>query len=225
MELEELETAIGYSFSDRSLLEQALTHPSLRNERQLAGDNQRMEYLGDAVLGLVSAEYLYQRHQNLPEGRLTVMRSAATSAPTLADIARAIDLGSFLRLGRGEESSGGRQKENNLADALEALIGAIYLDGGYDHVQMIFSRLFSSIMDSMEIADSSDNPKGRLQEWAQKNGLPCPTYHVVKEEGPPHQRWFTIQVIIDDPRQAIGAGPTKRSAEADAARNLNAVVL
>ncbi|HMP90321.1 MAG TPA: ribonuclease III [Kiritimatiellia bacterium] len=220
MELADLENTIGYKFQDRSLLELAVTHPSVRYEQHLPGDNQRMEYLGDAVLGLVTAEYLYLRNPSFTEGKLTMMRSAITSASALASIARTISLGPKLRLGKGEETSGGHHKENNLADALEAIFGAIYLDGGYQAVHSVFQNLFITMVESLEIQEGSDNPKGQLQEWAQKNGKKCPEYAVIKEEGPPHRRWFTVTAGINEQTSAEGQGPTKKSAEADAARNL-----
>ena len=224
MELDQLETTIQYAFNDRSLLELALTHPSWRHEHQLTDDNQRLEYLGDAVLGLVTAEYLYHRHPGAAEGKLTKWRSAATSTTALSTIARSVKLGAFFRLGRGEETSGGREKENNLADALEALIGAVYLDGGYQAAQQLFHVLFQPTLETMESMDGSDNPKGHLQEWTQKNGIASPVYEVITEEGPPHQRWFTIKVQVPDQPSATGNGPTKKSAEADAARNMLAVL-
>jgi ribonuclease III len=215
-----LENRLGYSFRQNNLLEQALTHGSIRNERNLVHDNQRMEYLGDAALGLVCADYLYHHFPDLPEGRLTILRSSVTNTASLAEIARGIDLGSSMSLGRGEEQSGGRDKSNNLADTMEAVIGAAYLDGGLAAVTAIFNHLFAARLDHLDESAGIANPKGRLQEWAQQAGLPCPVYNVISDEGPSHQKSFVVSVLINEQLTAEGQGTTKRAAEADAARNL-----
>lgn len=210
----------GYRFHDSALLDLALTHPSARYERNLPDDNQRMEYLGDAVLGLASAKYLYYNFRDLPEGQLTMLRSNLTSTATLAEMARINGLGTLLALGRGEEQSGGRNKSNNLADALEAVIGAIYLDGTMTAVEEVFLRLFVPLLDTTATSASSANYKGILQEWAQKAGLPCPIYTVVEETGPAHQRMFAIEVQLTDGRKTTGHGSSKRFAEQEAAMKL-----
>lgn len=217
MSLDDLQRNIAYTFARRELLEQAVTHPSVRNEQNLSFDNQRMEYLGDAALGLAAAHFLYQNFPDEPEGRLTILRSAATSTVTLADLARDLHIGDVMVLGKGEESSGGRNRDNNLADTLEAVIGAVYLDGGHDAVRRVFEQLFAPVLQKAAVPGQTANPKGLLQEWAQRNGLPCPVYTVASEEGPPHQRWFTVRVKINGTVEEVGAGSTKRAAEADAA--------
>jgi ribonuclease-3 len=214
-----LETLINYTFKDPSLLEQALTHSSARHERGLVFDNQRMEYLGDAVLGFLTAAYLYHHHPDLSEGPLTTWRSAVTSTAPLAAIARTLHLGSAIILGRGEESSGGREKENNLADALEALLGAVYLDGGPAAAETVFRHVFIPVLGQIR-EQAVDNPKGRLQEWAQQHALPCPVYEVVEESGPPHLRWYSVRARLNAEHQSLGQGNSKRSAETEAARNL-----
>lgn len=220
MSLANLERNLGYTFSDRSMLEQALTHPSTRNELHLTYDNQRMEYLGDASLGLAAADFLYREFPDLPEGKMTVMRSSVSSTTTLASLGRSLDIGPYMILGKGEESSGGRNKENNLADTLEAIIGAIYLDGGQGNVEKFFRKHFSPSLNLASLAGQTANPKGVLQEWAQQKGFPCPEYELISEEGPAHQRWFSIRVSIGQLLQGAGSGSTKRAAEADAAARL-----
>jgi len=215
-----LENRLGYSFRQNNLLEQALTHGSIRNERKMEQDNQRMEYLGDAALGLVCADYLYHHFPDLPEGRLTILRSSVTNTASLAEIARGIDLGASMSLGRGEEQSGGRDKSNNLADTMEAVIGAAYLDGGFAAVSAIFNILFAPRLDNLDDSAGLSNPKGRLQEWAQQAGLPCPVYNVISDEGPSHQKSFIVTAVINEQLTAQGQGSTKRAAEAEAARNL-----
>lgn len=218
--MESLQAALDYTFTDVNLLHLALTHPSARYEWMLPDDNQRLEFLGDAVLGLIAAEHGYRMDGALNEGNLTSMRSALSNTSTLATIARQIGLGQFLVLGKGEESSGGRDKENNLADALEAVIGACYLDGGLDASRRVFRRLFLPLLTREPVPCAQDNPKGRLQEWTQSKGLPPPQYELVSEQGPAHQKTFIIKVMAGQNHVATGAGNSKRSAEADAARNL-----
>lgn len=221
---EQCQNIFGYQFNDRTLLDLALTHPSARYELNLPDDNQRLEYLGDAALGLAAANYLFHHFRDLPEGQLTMLRSNLTSTSTLAELARSIGLGAQLTLGRGEEQSGGRDKSNNLADALEAVIGAIYLDGTMSAVDDVFFRNFIPLLDVAASSASTINHKGVLQEWAQKGGYSCPTYAVIDEEGPAHQRFFRIEARLTDGRKAIGQGSSKRAAEQDAAMNLLALL-
>ena len=218
--MDELQKKLGHAFKNRSLLDQALTHPSYRNERDLDVDNQRMEFLGDAALGLAAADFLYANYPDEPEGRMTKLRSIATNTATLAKLARQLDIGTYILLGKGEEKSGGHSKDSNLADALEAIVGAIYLDGGQESVNRVFNSIFADEMERGVEEPNPDNPKGQLQEWAQGKSLPCPTYQVIQTEGPAHDRWFTVRVIINDDHSGEGSGTTKRSAEADAAAKL-----
>lgn len=213
-----LEKAIGYKFRRRKRLEQALTHPSYRHELDpTQPDNQRLEFLGDAALGLVSAAMLYDAYPDAPEGELTRLRSLLTSTKALAQVANRVGLGLFLRLGKGELLSGGRDRPSMLADALEAVIGAAFLDGGWKAVQRIGKALFHPELHDLRRIAWSDNPKGELQEWAQARSAGNPRYVVLKEEGPPHQRRYTVEVRIGGQAAGTGHGPNKRDAESQAA--------
>ncbi len=215
-----LEHALGYRFRKRRLLEQAITHPSFAHEQTDATpDNQRLEFLGDAALGLVAAALLYRNQPDAPEGMLTKMRSLLSSTKALADIARDAELGDHLRLGRGEDRGGGRIRPTILADALEAVIGAAFLDGGLRAVERIFHTLFEPRMTDIAGSPWHDNPKGELQEWSQRRGSGAPHYRLIREEGPPHQRTFTVSVAVGGDVLAEGSGATKREAETQAALN------
>jgi ribonuclease-3 len=214
------ETRLGHRFANRALLMQALTHASVRGERPELPDNQRLEFLGDAALGLALAEQSYLAHPHAPEGLLTTLRAGAANTATLARAARALDLGDHLILGRGEEKSGGRTREGNLADALEAVFGAVYLDGGLDAVRHLVDRHLAPYLDPSPETPGLDNPKGDLQEWAQRQGLPCPVYTTVSNEGPDHRPEFIVEVTLPGHPPATGHAPTKRQAEALAARSL-----
>ena len=214
----ELEKALGYRFSRRTRLEIALTHPSFRHETDaVAEDNQRLEFLGDAVLGMVVADYLVATRKDQQEGDLTRLRSQIASTPPLARIAKSIGVGDSLRLGRGEAQSGGNQREGNLADALEAILGAAYLDGGLKAVQKIFKKLFVPLLEQTGSGEH-ENPKGALQELCQKLWKLNPEYRVTSEEGPAHARNYTIEAVIRGEVYGSGTGPSKRAAEATAAR-------
>lgn len=215
-----VERAIGYRFKDPALLEQALTHPSFAHEEtRPTQDNQRLEYLGDAVLGFVAAEHLYIEMPNAPEGQLTQTRSSVTDARCLARAAAAIELGSHLRLGRGEERSGGRQRSRILADAFEALFGAAFLDGGLHAVRRLYRKhLVPLLPEKPDDESAAQNPKGQLQERLQADGRAAPQYTVRTETGPAHQRWFVVEVRCGDTLLGVGEGPSKREASADAAR-------
>ncbi len=216
-----IEDKLGYRFRNPGLLKQALTHPSARNELGLDDDNQRLEYLGDAALGLAVADQLYRDNPAISEGQLTILRSQLTSAAALAETARELGLGSVMILGRGEDQSGGRDKQNNLADTLEAVIGSAYLDGGLPAVQFIVAHIISPKAPSAEsMEDSAGNYKGALQEWAQKNGRPCPTYQISSSTGPAHKKVFVIEAVIDETLRASAEGSSKRSAEQAAAQVL-----
>ncbi|HMO99248.1 MAG TPA: ribonuclease III [Kiritimatiellia bacterium] len=215
-----LETRIGHVFRNPDLLQTALIHPSARYEFNLPEDNQRLEYLGDAVLGLVTAHHLYAIKADDDEGALTIKRSAMAGTVPLARLARRMGLGEFLVFGRGEANGGGCEKAGNLADALEALIGAVYLDGGLEAAWRVFEHLFLADTGDISAADGHDNPKGRLQEWAQRHGWPVPVYTIIGEEGPAHLRRFTVAVAIADQGGATATAGSKRAAEAEAARLL-----
>ena len=213
-----LERALGYRFRRKRWLEQAITHPSFSHEQpERVPDNQRMEFLGDAALGLVAAARLFESNPSAAEGTLTKMRSLITSTKALAEVAQRIDLGAHLRLGRGEERGGGRIRASILADAFEAVLGAAYLDGGVKAVEKIFRTLFSPGLEATASVHRRENPKGALQEWSQRGGTGMPHYHVIHEEGPPHQRIYTVEVRVAGEVRGTGAGPTKRDAETQAA--------
>lgn len=216
----ELEMRLGHAFERPALLAAALTHRSHSAEAghpELA-ESQRLEFLGDAVLGAVSAEWLVACRSDWREGTLTKVRSRLTNAATLARVARKLELGDFLRLGRGEERSGGRQKGALLADALEAVLGALWLDGGPDPVRATFAKWFADeIAEALE-AGGDDNPKGDLQERLQRERQESPRYELMEESGPPHERHFKVAVFWGEARRGEGEGTSKREAEMNAAR-------
>jgi ribonuclease III len=218
--LELLQERVGYRFNDPSLLIQALTHPSVSSD-QVAPQkhNQRLEYLGDAALQLGLSCLLYHSHPLADEGQLTKMRATLVSTKGLAQVAQQLSLGDYLTLGRGEDFSGGRNRPSNLADALEALIGAIYIDGGIDALRKLITCLFQSAVDSAQTnhTDAASNPKGHLQELIQSKSSILPTYHIVEEAGPPHARHFRATVCWGEIHLGSGEGSTKKVAETLAA--------
>jgi ribonuclease-3 len=214
----ELEKSIGYSFRKRALLEMALIHRSYRFEsKDVENDNQRLEFLGDAVLGLVVAAHLYRTHADGDEGRLTDLRSRVTSGKALAETARQIGLGAFVRIGKGEEQGGGRHRQSLLADALEAVIGAAYLDGGLRAAEKIVVKLFAPTLGEGEQEDWCDNPKGKLQELSQRRHGRGPEYRCVGEEGPAHQKQFSVEAVVNGDVMGRGTGSNRRAAEVEAA--------
>ena len=215
----QLERRLGYKFKKRERLAHALTHRSFRYERHgIEGDNQRLEFLGDAALGFLTAAYLYEMHPDLQEGELTKLRSRVTSGKPLAEIARQCRLGECLRLGRGEAQSGGHERLSNLTDVMEAVVGAAYLDGGIKAVSKIFQRLIVPYIEALHPSHTEDNPKGHLQEIAQGRWKVTPLYRVVSEQGPPHDRLYTVEVSLNNRMFGTGAGGNKRIAQTEAAR-------
>lgn len=215
-----LERNLGYSFRRRAHLEAALTHRSFRFESagEVQVDNQRLEYLGDAALGLVTAQYLFEQHPSLDEGDLTRMRSRLTGSRTLADLARQCGLGEFLKLGKGERNSGGAARDSNLEDALEAVLGAAYVDGGMRAVQKVFDHLFVPLARQVSVEPAHVlNPKGALQEYCQREWKQSPTYHTRSLEGPSHDRRFTVVVSLGSRELATGTAANQRAAQAEAA--------
>jgi len=214
-----LEQALGYRFRNRRLLEQALVHPSYRYETDgVDGDNQRLEFLGDAVLGMLTAAYLFETHPDKPEGELTSLRSQVTSGRALALIGSEIGLGAFLKIGRGEERSGGRKRASNLTDAVEALIGAAWCDGGMKAAEKVVRRLVLPVVAGLESHSAAANPKGRLQELSQARWKQSPVYTLTGTEGPAHEALFTVAVRLPDGGCWTGRGKGKRAAETAAAR-------
>ena len=219
--LRELEDNLAYTFNDPSLLETALTLPSYRVESGDGDceDNQRLEFLGDAVLGLVSAQLLYDIHPGLDEGRLTNLRSQMASGRALAAIAREINLGAHFRIGRGEERQGGRNRLGALADGIEAVFGAIWLDGGLEAVRNTVLCLIGIPPIDGGLDEWAENPKGNLQEYVQQNGLPLPEYEVVETGGMVHEPSFRVRVSCNG-LEAEAEGSSKRLAERLAAAQL-----
>jgi len=217
--LDALQQRIGYQFEAIELLNDALTHKSFANEqlRDPAACNERKEFLGDAVLDLVMADLLYREFPELPEGELSRIRSELVSATALARVARQLDLGRCLRLGRGEFKSGGQDKDNLLADALEAVFGAIFLDSGWDSVRQVLSKLFQ--VGVVQVAGrKSQDFKTRFQELAQARYAQAPVYDLVDVTGPDHQREYTVAVVCDGQLLGQGHGSSKKSAQQQAAR-------
>lgn len=215
-EIEQLEQRIGYIFRDKALLKQALTHSSFANEQKINKweDYERIEFLGDAVLELVSSEYLYKVYPHMPEGEMTKKRSSMVCEPALAYCARDIELGNFIFLGRGEEATGGRKRESITSDVLEAVIGAIYLDGGLQAAKAFIDRFVLSDLENKQLFYDS---KTILQEQVQKNGEGRLHYILVEESGPEHDKTFCVEAMIDDRKIGEGSGRTKKHAEQQAA--------
>ena len=214
----ELETVLGYQFSDRSLLERALRHASWCNEQQgeRGEDNERLEFLGDAVLDLVVGDRLMRRYPQLREGELSVTRAQVVSEAGLSDVAGQLGIGQWLLLGKGEEKSGGRTKASILADAFEALIAAVYLDSGFDAASAMVNRLLAQRIETVEFKGFYDF-KTRLQETSQARMKATPTYEVVQELGPDHDKRFVVAVKIGSDEWARAVGKSKKEAEQMAA--------
>jgi len=216
-----LQQTLGVSFDDPSLLEQALVHSSYVNENPdfTPASNERLEFLGDAILDLVIAEKLYQDFTHSTEGEMTRLRAAVVRQDTLARMARAIKLGDHLYLGRGEEASGGRHKPANLAGALEAVIAAIFLDQSLSTTRDFILRLFNKELQKIVSQGVEVDYKSQLQELIQAKEQQTPTYHVVEVTGPAHDRKFTVEVRISDAVLGMGSGKSKKAAETEAARS------
>ncbi|MEX1052080.1 MAG: ribonuclease III [Patescibacteria group bacterium] len=218
MSLKELQAEIGVNFDDQKLLEQLFTHRSYINEvndRSLE-HNERLEFLGDAVLELVVTEYLYSNFPN-PEGELTNWRSAVVKGEVLAIVAEKLELGKLLKLSKGEEKSGGRTRTLILANTFEALIGGIYLDKGYDAAKSFITKYIISLLPEVIEKKLYVDPKSHLQELAQQDRGATPDYRVMKDEGPDHDKMFTVGVYVKGELIAQGDGPSKQKAEQAAA--------
>lgn len=214
----EIEKRIGYRFRDRGLLSLALMHPSYRSEHPGEDkDNQRLEFLGDAVLGMLTAVYLYREYPQLKEGGLTALRTQLASGKALSEIGAMLQLGEHLQVGRGEEITGGRGRPRMLADTLEALLGAVYLDGGLKAAEKLFEKFFMPRIQSKTVDVWEGNPKGQLQEYSQRKWKKGPRYRVSDEEGPAHARMFTVVVELPDGHKASGRAGNRRDAESRAA--------
>lgn len=213
---------LGHAFAEPALLQEALTHPSAVQGRERARSYERLEFLGDRVLALVLAELLFVRFPQEPEGALAKRLAVLAQRETLAEIALALDLGPALRLAPSEEAGGGRGNPTALGDALEAILGALYLDGGKPAAEQLIRRFWEPFLEGA--AEPPQDPKTALQEWAQARGLPLPCYREVERSGPPHDPVFTIEVSVAGEPPAGAMGRSKRAAERAAAEALLAQV-
>ena len=216
--MKRLEEILGYTFTDKSLLENALTHSSYANENRSgrAVSNERLEFLGDSVLGMITAEYLYRTHPDLPEGELTRTRAALVCEGSLHEVAKVWVLGQHLRLGRGEESGGGRERTSILADAVEAVLAAMYLDGGIGTVRKTIHKFILSGENRAENANR--DYKTALQEWVQRESGQVLAYRLTGESGPDHAKSFEVEVTLNGDVIGRGQGRSKKEAERNAAR-------
>ncbi len=213
--IEQFETMIGYEYKNKGLLSTALTHSSYSNEKNHNRlNNERLEFLGDAVLELVSSEFIYGSYPDMPEGKMTKFRASIVCEPTLALCAREMKLGEFLLLGKGEEGTGGRERDSILSDAMEAVIGSLYLDGGFTNAKEYVHRFILSDIENKKLFFDS---KTILQEMVQGISKGVLSYQLLKEEGPDHNKKFTVEAVLDGEQVSIGEGRTKKAAEQEAA--------
>ena len=214
--LKELEERISYEFKNKNLFTQALTHSSYANEHRLDHSrcNERLEFLGDAVLEIVTSEFLYRKYETLPEGDLTKIRASIVCEPTLAYCAGDIELGQYLYLGKGEDATGGRNRNSVVSDAMEALIGAIYLDGGFANAKEFVMKYILNDLENKKLFFDS---KTILQEIVQSEYKEGIRYEMIGESGPDHNKTFQYAVYIGEERFGVGAGRTKKAAEQSAA--------
>jgi ribonuclease-3 len=216
----QLEARLKVTFKDRSLLKQALIHTSYLNENPGidVGSNERLEFLGDAALGVVVAHQLYTEYPDVDEGKLTELRAHLVRRDTLARAAARFELGDYLQLGRGEDAAGGRRRPTNLARAYEALVGAIFLDGGLTKVRAFVRRSLAEEFAKLRKSGMPHDPKSRLQEVIQSRWQTTPSYRLLKTEGPDHARRFTVQVVVGGKPLGTGEGRSKQMAEKEAAQ-------
>ncbi len=219
--MKELEKKLNYTFQDPSLLEKALCHSSYANEHRAdhLSSNERLEFLGDSVLGFVTAEFLFTHHPDLPEGDLTRIRAALVCEQSLYEVARKLDLGGFLKLGRGEESGGGRTRTSILADATEAVFAAVYLDGGIAAASALIHRCLLDAEREEVLEERRRDYKTALQELVQRQADQVLTYHMVGEHGPDHAKTFLAEVLLNGEAIGAGSGHSKKEAEQSAAKS------
>jgi len=219
--LKKLEAKLNLEFSNKKLLLRALTHKSFANENAELNikDNERLEFLGDSVLSLSISTYIFNKYDNYKEGKLAKIRSVIVSAPVLAEKALELNLGEFLLLGKGEELSGGRSRDSILADTMEAILGAMYLDKGFDFAFDFIISNFKSFITEVDNGNYIQDYKTMLQEVIQKNSNDRPEYEVVKEKGPDHNKEFFVVVNFEDKELGFGKGKSKKEAEQEAAKN------
>ncbi len=215
-DLKKLEEIVGYTFKNKRLLSQAMTHSSYANEKKLgkAGCNERLEFLGDAVLELISSDFLFAAYPKVPEGELTKKRASLVCEPSLAYCAREFGLPEYLLLGKGEDMTGGRNRDSIVSDATEALLGAIYLDGGFASAKEFVLKF---ILNDIEHKQLFYDSKTILQEIVQENGGQPVEYQLIKEEGPDHNKSFTVSALVNGAAMGRGKGHTKKAAEQAAA--------
>ena len=219
--MQELEKKLNYTFRDPGLLHEALSHSSYANEHRSAGrrSNERLEFLGDSVLGFVSAEFIFVQHPDLPEGDLTRIRAALVCEQSLYEVARKLDLGAYLKLGRGEEAGGGRQRTSILADATEAVFAAVYLDGGIGAASALIHRVLLDAEKEEVVEERRRDYKTALQELVQRQADQVLSYRMIGEEGPDHDKTFRAQVLLNDQPVGTGSGHSKKEAEQSAAKD------
>ncbi len=219
--LPEVQDRLQYRFRSIGLLIEALTHASYRAEtNSVFNDNQRLEFLGDAVIQIIVTDKIYQKYPSHPEGKLTKIRAAITRQPRLAQLAKELELGKFLRLGHGERMNKGHERDSILCDAFESLIGAVFLDSGsrLDAAAVILNRLVDKAHPEIENLLLDENPKGAFQEWSQKRFQEKPVYEVLNVNGPDHEKIYTIGVTIGETRYGTGTAGKRQTAEQNAAR-------
>jgi len=216
--LEQLQQSLGYRFTDYTQLHLALTHPSFHNEQEAGGgDYQRLEFLGDAILGMLLAETLFARFPGAAEGELSRSRAQLAGQGTLARISRSMGFGEFIRFGRGEELTAGCDKDSILSDVVESLIAAVYLDGGLDAARRLVMRMFDDLLELPREKAAARDAKSELQEALSARGLTPPEYRLAEESGPPHDRQFRFLVLIEGRVAGEGQGRSKKIAQQAAA--------
>ena len=217
--MEELEQKLGYQFRDRALLSEALNHSSYANEHRALGEqsNERLEFLGDSVLGFVTAEFLFELHRDLPEGDLTRQRAALVCEQSLYEVAKMLDLGKYLKLGKGEDAGGGRTRPSILADATEAVFAAVYLDGGIEAASALIHRVLLD-KEGEHAEELMQDYKTALQELVQRKSGQALSYRMVGESGPDHNKTFTAEVWLNGEGVGTGSGHSTKEAEQAAAR-------
>ena len=218
--MQELEKKLNYTFRDPALLSEALSHSSYANEHRAAGlrSNERLEFLGDSVLGFVTAEFLFVQHPGLPEGDLTRIRAALVCEQSLYEVAQKLELGRYLKLGRGEEAGGGRNRTSILADATEAVFAAVYLDGGIGEASALIHRVLLDAEREEVVEERRRDYKTALQELIQRQADQVLTYRMIGEEGPDHNKTFLAEVLLNGVQAGTGSGHSKKEAEQSAAK-------
>jgi len=217
--MEGLEKKLNYEFRNPAFLSEALNHSSYANEHRGShlNSNERLEFLGDSVLGFVTAEFLFRQHPDLPEGDLTRIRAALVCEQSLHEVAQKLELGRYLKLGRGEEAGGGRQRPSILADATEAVFAAVYLDGGIEAASRLIHRCLLDAEREEAVEERRRDYKTELQELVQRQADQVLTYRMAGEQGPDHDKTFTAEVLLNDRLVGVGEGHSKKEAEQSAA--------